>query len=217
MPDVPGQLAKVAALIGEAGGNIVEVQHQRLFGGVVAKAADPDVTVETRDRDHMGELVSGAEGRRLHRPGAGGRRGLTAKGPLEIGQGKVVAFEKQTTHRVILRAHMQSNRRSSGWRDGGPCQSGGVPARAFRYGSHRTGRRQPKPEDAKIEVTAARLVPSGLGYHRDFEDSSAPQYFGDSAVTTASANSIFFGSFEQYGRGSAELSTAINRIVPLSL
>lgn len=56
--DAPGQLARVATIIGRAGGNIVEVQHQRLFGGVVAKAADLDVTVETRDRHHMGELVS---------------------------------------------------------------------------------------------------------------------------------------------------------------
>ncbi|WP_428669908.1 threonine ammonia-lyase [Reyranella sp.] len=56
--DAPGQLARVATIIGKAGGNIVEVQHQRLFGGVVAKAADLDVTVETRDRHHMEELVS---------------------------------------------------------------------------------------------------------------------------------------------------------------
>jgi threonine dehydratase len=59
--DAPGQLAKVASIIGKAGGNIVEVQHGRLFGGVVAKAADLDVTVETRDRPHIGELVAGLQ------------------------------------------------------------------------------------------------------------------------------------------------------------
>jgi threonine dehydratase len=59
--DAPGQLAKVASIIGKAGGNIVEVQHGRLFGGVVAKAADLDVTVETRDRSHIGELVAGLQ------------------------------------------------------------------------------------------------------------------------------------------------------------
>jgi len=32
MPDVSGSLAKVAQLIADAGGNIVEVQHQRIFG-----------------------------------------------------------------------------------------------------------------------------------------------------------------------------------------
>ncbi len=46
-----------AGLIGKAGGNIVEVQHQRLFGAVVAKRTELDVTVETRGRDHARELV----------------------------------------------------------------------------------------------------------------------------------------------------------------
>ncbi len=55
--DAPGQLARVAGLIGGAGGNIVEVLHQRLFG-VVAKATELDVTVETRDRAHVGELLA---------------------------------------------------------------------------------------------------------------------------------------------------------------
>jgi threonine dehydratase len=55
--DLPGQLARVAGLIGKAGGNIVEVQHQRLFGAVVAKRTELDVTVETRGRDHARELV----------------------------------------------------------------------------------------------------------------------------------------------------------------
>jgi threonine dehydratase len=56
--DAPGQLARVATVIGKLGGNIVEVQHQRLFG-VVAKATELDVTVETRDKNHFKELVSG--------------------------------------------------------------------------------------------------------------------------------------------------------------
>ncbi|SKA06716.1 threonine dehydratase [Enhydrobacter aerosaccus] len=60
--DLPGQLARVAGLIGKAGGNIVEVQHQRLFGSVVAKRAELDVTVETRDREHVKELVKALEG-----------------------------------------------------------------------------------------------------------------------------------------------------------
>ena len=56
--DLPGQLARVAGLIGKAGGNIVEVQHQRLFGSVAAKRTELDVTVETRGRDHVRELVA---------------------------------------------------------------------------------------------------------------------------------------------------------------
>ena len=65
--DAPGQLARVASVIGKSGGNIVEVQHQRLFG-VVAKATELDVTVETRDRAHVRELLAAleADGFKVH-------------------------------------------------------------------------------------------------------------------------------------------------------
>jgi threonine dehydratase len=65
--DAPGQLARVATVIGKSGGNIVEVQHQRLFG-VVAKATELDVTVETRDRAHVRELMAAlqSDGFKVH-------------------------------------------------------------------------------------------------------------------------------------------------------
>jgi threonine dehydratase len=52
MTDVAGSLAKVTALIGEAGGNIVEVQHQRVFGTASVKTPEVEFVVETRDREH---------------------------------------------------------------------------------------------------------------------------------------------------------------------
>ncbi|MDA0225603.1 MAG: threonine ammonia-lyase [Proteobacteria bacterium] len=58
MPDVSGSLAKVAALIGENGGNIVEVQHQRLFGTASVKTPEVEFLVETRDRGHAAALVA---------------------------------------------------------------------------------------------------------------------------------------------------------------
>ena len=58
--DAPGQLARVAGLIGRPAATSSRSQHQRLFG-VVAKATELDVTVETRDRDHMRELVAALE------------------------------------------------------------------------------------------------------------------------------------------------------------
>lgn len=54
--DRPGALAKVAQLVGDAGGNILEVQHQRNFPGVPAKLAELDLVLETRDRDHIAEI-----------------------------------------------------------------------------------------------------------------------------------------------------------------
>jgi threonine dehydratase len=56
--DSPGALAKVARIIGEAGGNIVEIFHQRLFHDVPVKLADLDVVVETRDMIHVREIMT---------------------------------------------------------------------------------------------------------------------------------------------------------------
>jgi threonine dehydratase len=65
MPDISGSLARTAALIGEAGGNIVEVQHQRVFGTASVKSPEVEFVVETRDREHAQALVA-----HLHAHGA---------------------------------------------------------------------------------------------------------------------------------------------------
>jgi threonine dehydratase len=57
LADRPGQLAKVANLLGDAGANIVEVYHQRVFTDLPAKGALLDVVIETRDRAHLDETV----------------------------------------------------------------------------------------------------------------------------------------------------------------
>lgn len=57
--DAPGALAKVSRIIGETGGNIVEVIHQRLFFDVPVKRADLDVVLETRDRGHVSKIIEG--------------------------------------------------------------------------------------------------------------------------------------------------------------
>jgi threonine dehydratase len=54
--DRPGLLARVAHIIGDAGGNILEVSHNRLMTGVSAKAADLGLVVEARDATHAGEI-----------------------------------------------------------------------------------------------------------------------------------------------------------------
>jgi threonine dehydratase len=56
--DRPGQLARVATLLGEAGANIVEVSHQRTFSDLPAKATLLEVVIETRDRAHLDETVA---------------------------------------------------------------------------------------------------------------------------------------------------------------
>ena len=61
LPDVAGSLAKVTSLIGEADGNIVEVQHQRVFGTASVKTPEVEFVIETRDSNHTTLLVAALE------------------------------------------------------------------------------------------------------------------------------------------------------------
>jgi threonine dehydratase len=54
--DMPGILARVSTLIGEAGGNILEVSHNRMMTDTSAKLADLGMTVEARDAEHAAEI-----------------------------------------------------------------------------------------------------------------------------------------------------------------
>ncbi len=59
--DQPGVLAKIADVIGRSSANIIEVYHQRLFYDVPAKRADVDVVLETRNADHVKEIITSLE------------------------------------------------------------------------------------------------------------------------------------------------------------
>jgi threonine dehydratase len=56
--DRPGQLAAVAALLAEAGANIVEVSHQRTFSILPAKGTLLELVIETRDRAHLDDVMA---------------------------------------------------------------------------------------------------------------------------------------------------------------
>ena len=58
LPDVPGALARLSAVIGGRGGNIVEVHHQRLFQDASVKRAELDVVIETQNRRHVAAIVA---------------------------------------------------------------------------------------------------------------------------------------------------------------
>ncbi|MFT6582713.1 MAG: threonine ammonia-lyase [Alphaproteobacteria bacterium] len=55
--DRPGALAAVSEIIASAGGNVVEIFHQRLFFDLPVKMADLDVTVETRGASHIAKIL----------------------------------------------------------------------------------------------------------------------------------------------------------------
>lgn len=59
--DMPGALAAVAGIIGDKGGNIVDVLHQRMFRDVPVKEADVDIAIETIDADHVREIMAALE------------------------------------------------------------------------------------------------------------------------------------------------------------
>jgi threonine dehydratase len=54
--DRPGILAQVAAVVGEAGGNILEVSHNRMLTGIPVKSATLIMVVEARDAEHGQEI-----------------------------------------------------------------------------------------------------------------------------------------------------------------
>lgn len=54
--DRPGQLAQIATLIAAAGGNVLEVSHNRMMAGIPAKSATLGLVVEARDAAHAQEI-----------------------------------------------------------------------------------------------------------------------------------------------------------------
>ena len=59
--DRPGMLAKMSAVIGGLGGNIIDVVHNRLALDVPAKGAEFDIMVETRGEAHAHDIRQALE------------------------------------------------------------------------------------------------------------------------------------------------------------
>ncbi len=55
--DVPGSLARITAIVGEAGANIDEVHHQRAFTMLAAQNVEIELVIQTRGRDHIGAVL----------------------------------------------------------------------------------------------------------------------------------------------------------------
>jgi threonine dehydratase len=61
IPDRPGELARVAGVLGQAGANIVEVYHQRVFTDLPARGTELNLVIETRDRAHLEGVLTKLE------------------------------------------------------------------------------------------------------------------------------------------------------------
>jgi threonine dehydratase len=70
--DRPGLLARIATIVSETGGNILEVSHNRMLTDMSAKSADLGLTVEARDATHAREIRDSLETAGfVVRPGSG--------------------------------------------------------------------------------------------------------------------------------------------------
>jgi threonine dehydratase len=56
VPDRPGALAELLQGVGAAGGNVVRIQHDRVFMHAGFWEAQVDLTLETRNAGHIEEL-----------------------------------------------------------------------------------------------------------------------------------------------------------------
>ncbi len=65
VPDAPGSLARITAVVASSGGNIVDVRHRREFSGLSVKRTEIEVTVETRDARHAGQLTDALEAQKI--------------------------------------------------------------------------------------------------------------------------------------------------------
>ncbi|MCA8951491.1 MAG: threonine ammonia-lyase [Planctomycetes bacterium] len=57
MHDVPGMLARITEMIGAAGADIVDIEHERLFVDLGARQAELVVVMETRGAHHVTRIV----------------------------------------------------------------------------------------------------------------------------------------------------------------
>ncbi|MDP3650419.1 MAG: threonine ammonia-lyase [Rhodoferax sp.] len=55
--DVPGSLARITAMVAEAGANIDEVHHQRAFTTLSVQNAEIELVVQTRGHAHVAEVL----------------------------------------------------------------------------------------------------------------------------------------------------------------
>jgi threonine dehydratase len=56
--DQPGILATVSRIIGDKGGNILQVAHHRMTLHAPVKGVEFDIEIETRDFAHTNEIMS---------------------------------------------------------------------------------------------------------------------------------------------------------------
>jgi threonine dehydratase len=62
LADSPGALGRLTSMVGDLGGNIVDVRHERIALGVLARTARIELVVQTLDREHRETVIRALEG-----------------------------------------------------------------------------------------------------------------------------------------------------------
>lgn len=60
--DIPGQIARIATVVGRLEANFIDLQHQRIFTALPARDTYIDITLETRDRPHLEQILKELQG-----------------------------------------------------------------------------------------------------------------------------------------------------------
>lgn len=55
--DMPGQLVRVASIIAENDGNVIDVGHHRTYSDLPAKMTCMDVTIDTQGQEHLNRII----------------------------------------------------------------------------------------------------------------------------------------------------------------
>jgi threonine dehydratase len=66
VPDRPGSLARLTQLVAQAGANVLETAHRRAFADISVGDVEIVMHLETRGRDHVGEIRAALEEKGLH-------------------------------------------------------------------------------------------------------------------------------------------------------
>ena len=56
--DMPGQLVRVATIIANQNGNVIDVGHHRTYSDLPAKMTCMDVTIDTQGQDHLNRIIA---------------------------------------------------------------------------------------------------------------------------------------------------------------
>lgn len=57
VPDVPGALAEVTKILGQANANIIEIRHQRAFTNLSLRLAEVEIVIQTLGKEHIGHIL----------------------------------------------------------------------------------------------------------------------------------------------------------------